>query len=77
MSTAQSTTVLDKIRSRGHWSVVIRPATFDASRVGYSDLFSIIDRNSVRFRGWDYPHVDRGNPPHRGPDWIEQEFDPR
>lgn len=75
MSTAQSVTLLDKIRERGHWSVAIRPATSDRSRVPYEDLFAIIDRNSVHLRGWDYPHVDHQNPPQRGSDWVGQEFD--
>ena len=75
MSTVQSTPVLDKLRSRGYWGVVIRPATFDESRIPYGDLFSTIDKNSVGFRGWDYPHVDHQTKPRRGQDWIGQEFD--
>jgi hypothetical protein len=75
MSIAQSTMVLDKIRSRGHWMVVIRPATFDSSQVPYEDLFAIIDRNSVHLRGWDYPHVDHQCDPLLGIDWVGQEFD--
>jgi hypothetical protein len=75
MSTAQSTTILQKIRQRGYWLVVIRPGTFEEKRVSYNDLFSIIDRNSVRFRGWDYPHVDHGTQLLRGPDWIEQDYE--
>jgi hypothetical protein len=41
----------------------------------YSDLYPIIQRNSVRLRGWDYPHVDHRNPPLRGADWVGQETD--
>jgi hypothetical protein len=75
MSTAQGTTVLDKIRTRGHWIVVIRPATFETAKVRYEDLFPIIDRNSVQFRGWDYPHVSHQEEPQRGADWVGQEYD--
>lgn len=46
MSTVHSTTVLDKLRTRGHWFVVIRPATFEEERVR-SNLFGIVDSNSV------------------------------
>ena len=64
MSTVQETTVLNKIRSRGYWRVVIRPTTFQEHRVPrYADLFPIIEKNSVQLRGWDYPHIDRSQPP--------------
>ena len=33
MSTLQTTTVLDKVRSRGYWRVVIRPTAFQERRV--------------------------------------------
>jgi len=76
MSTIQETAILSKIRSRGHWRVVIRPTAFQEKRIEqYADLFPIIDRNSVQLRGWDYPHVDHQNPPLRGADWVGQEYD--
>ncbi len=75
MSTVESPLVLDKIRQRGYWFVVIRPMAFEEIRIPYNDLFPIIQNNSVRFRGWDYPHVDGKFQPHRGPDWIEQNYD--
>ena len=50
-------TVLEKIRARGHWRVVIRPTTFEGSHIpSYSDLFPIVEKNAVRIRGWGYPH---------------------
>jgi hypothetical protein len=76
MSVAQELTVLDKIRTRGHWRVVIRPTTFDAKHIADpSELFPIVERNSVQLRGWDYPHIDHQSPPLRGPDWVGQEYD--
>jgi hypothetical protein len=76
MSTVQETTVLNKIRSRGYWRVVIRPTEFQEHRVpDYADLFPIVEKNSVQFRGWDYPHIDRSRPPLRGSDWVGQEYD--
>jgi len=74
MSVAQEQTVLDKIRTRGYWRVVIRPARFEQNHIGScSDLFPIVEKNSVRFRGWEYPHVDRQRPHQRGVDWVGQE----
>ena len=76
MSTAQETAILSKIRSRGHWRVVIRPVTFQEDRIAeFADLFTIIERHSVRLRVWEYPHVDRSDPPLRGADWVGQEYD--
>ena len=76
MSTLQTTTVLDKIRSRGYWQVVIRPTTFQERQIPRSaDLFPIVEKNSVQLRGWDYPHIDRSRQPLRGDDWVGQEYD--
>jgi hypothetical protein len=76
MSVAQAQTVLGKIRTRGYWRVVIRPGVFEEKRIpNYSDLFQILTKNSVRLRGWDYPHVDYHRQPQCGTDWIGQEYD--
>ncbi len=67
--------LLDKIRSRGHWQVVIRPHTFDEQRIpDLSDLYPILQRCSVQLRGWNFPHLDYRTQPHRDIDWISQEF---
>jgi hypothetical protein len=74
MSVAQERAVLDEIRARGYWRVVIRPANFEQNHIGSrSDLLPIVARNSVRFRGWDYPHVDHRGPLLTGADWVGQE----
>jgi len=76
MSTVQEQTVLDKIRTRGYWRVVIRPTTFEENHIpNYADLFPIVERKSVRLRGWDYPHVDYQSPPLRGTNWVGQEYE--
>jgi hypothetical protein len=75
MNVAQEQTVLDKIRTRGYWRVVIRPATFEQKHIGSgSDLYRMVEKSSVRFQGWEYPHVDRHRPPLRGADWVGQEI---
>ncbi len=46
MSIAQAQTVLEKIRTRGYWRVVIRPATFEENHIpNDSDLFQIVEKN--------------------------------
>jgi hypothetical protein len=69
------TDLLSKIRSRGHWRVVIRPTAFKKDRVGeISSLFPIVERSSVSLRGWDFPHIDRRKRPHVDLDWVGQEL---
>lgn len=67
--------ITDKIRSRGFWEVVIRPATFTAERVPYAALDEEVERVAVRFRGWPVPFVDRREQPLRGDDWVGQDID--
>ncbi len=76
MGVAQEQTVRDKIRTRGYWRVAIRPTSFRENQIpNYGDLFPIIEKNSVRLRGLEYPHIDHQNQPFRGSDWVGQEFD--
>ena len=46
----------DEIRSRGYWSIVIHPTTYDVKRADLSELETIVNRTRVQLRGWDYPH---------------------
>lgn len=75
MSTAQQTTILEKIRSRGYWRVIVRPTKFVEHHVPYLELYSTVERCSVRLRGWDYPHIDQKQEPQQGRDWVGQEHD--
>jgi hypothetical protein len=74
MSIAQSTKVLDKIRTHVHWVVVIRPISFDEVSLPFNDLLPIVEKSSVRFRGADYPHVAPQERTRLGDDWVEQEY---
>ena len=37
--------------------MIVHPEVFDPSRLAYENLSGIVDRSTVRLRGWDYPHV--------------------
>src|SRR5574338_1054048 len=66
---------LSKIRTRGYWEVVLHPGNFVANRVSkLSELWKAAEDLSVRFRGWDFPHIDRDGPT-LGTDWIESAID--
>ena len=70
------TELLDKLQSRGHWYVAIRPVMFVEERVpNLLDLPRILERTSVHLRGWDFPHIDTRNEMQRQPDHVEQLFE--
>ena len=50
--------ILERIRSSGHWRVLIRPTNFEKKRVSSKDeLFHLLERTSVRYRGRAFPVV--------------------
>jgi len=68
--------LLNKIRSRGYWKVVIHPATFIENRVNdIANLYPILEKTSVQLRGWDFPHLDAKRELHIDSDWIGQEIE--
>ncbi len=68
--------LLEKIRSRGYWRVVIRPTTFIEKRVHEkSTLGHILKSRSVSIKGWNFPHVDYFRDFDEGSDWIGQEIE--
>lgn len=51
--------IIDAIRKLPHWRVNFRPATHVADRIpDVQRCLDLVRRNVVRFRGWDYPHVE-------------------
>lgn len=52
--------VLEKIKSRGYWKVIIRPFQFKKTRIDtLKEIRALFEDISVRLRGWDYPPVFR------------------
>lgn len=66
--------ITEKIRTRGYWRFVIRPATFDRDRLPFADLEVVLRRAAVGFRGWDLPHFQKDGLV-RGGDFIGSETD--
>ena len=68
--------LLKKIRSRGHWRVVIRPATFDKKTIAsLPALIPILEKTAVNRKGWGFPHVEGFTKIVEGADWVGQEID--
>src|SRR3989338_6354438 len=52
---------IEKIKSRGYWRVNFQPLV-DVQKFGsLSSAKESVTRNSVRLRGWDYPHISIQN----------------
>ena len=66
--------VIDKIRSRGHWDVSIRPEPYIQDRVAYETLDDLLLKAVVRRRGWPVPYVHLGEY-ERGEHWIGADVD--
>jgi hypothetical protein len=67
---------IDKIRSRGSWTVRIRPGEYKEGRVTkLGDLEEAVRTCAVELRGWDFPHFDYKVAPTRTPDFVEQQLD--
>ena len=68
--------LVERIRSRGYWKVIIRPSTFVENRVPHrSSLLPILQKTSVDFRGWSFPPVDIFLETEKGADWVGQNID--
>jgi hypothetical protein len=51
--------VIERIRSGPYWRLVIRPEPFAENRLRLEELLPTVSKATVRFRGWDFPHVNR------------------
>lgn len=70
--------IAQKARSHGYWTVSISPASFVERRVeSVTDLYPIMERAAVEYRGWPYPSVLPGESPDIGADFIDFEVDSR
>jgi len=53
-----ATNLADKIRSRGHWEITIRPDMFQRRRIPFEQLEPHTRQAHVSIRGWDFPHLE-------------------
>lgn len=65
-------TLINKIKEKGYWKVIIRPVEFEEQRIANKDeAAKIIQESKIVFRGWDYPHIDhREGIVRSGPDSV-------
>ena len=68
--------LLDKIKSKGYWSVTIRPSHYDKNLIEtHKELRQLIESNKVVLRGWDYPHIVKEGIERVSEDSIESSCD--
>jgi hypothetical protein len=66
--------LLERIKQRGYWRVVIRPSRFERQRIpDRTMLYPLLRERVVRLRGWDFPQLEANPDYRRGQDWIDQE----
>jgi hypothetical protein len=64
--------LVERIKSRGHWKVVIRPQTFDRHRLPSGRLELLIRERQVQAHGWCFPHISSLEQIDRGEDFVGQ-----
>lgn len=69
------TSLIETIKSRGHWVINIRPEQFEAERVPFGQLETVANNSVVRRRGWPVPMIDYRDPMLTGHNWIGQDID--
>ncbi|HXF40471.1 MAG TPA: hypothetical protein VN687_12215 [Blastocatellia bacterium] len=72
--------ILDKIKTRGYWRIIIRPTVFRANQLSTLDkAHALVKRSAVSIerRGWVFPQVNLDRDLLRGAQdqWVGQESD--
>jgi hypothetical protein len=69
-------TVVEKIKTRGYWTIRIYPEEYKEDRVqSHAALEHNIQNSSVALRGWDFPHIDPAEPSTRKQAYLQQTTD--
>jgi hypothetical protein len=53
--------LIDRIKSKGHWRINFQPLTVLEDKLPLSVCRETVEKNAIRLRGWDYPHIPRKN----------------
>ena len=76
VSSEPASELLRKIRSRGHWTTLVRPERYVPGRIPYRSLAGTIGDAKVEGRGFTFPHTDTfGQFPQLGGNWFGREFE--
>jgi hypothetical protein len=53
--------LIETIKSRGYWRVNYQPLTATVRLTTMNECKAIVQKNTVKLRGWDYPHFSINN----------------
>lgn len=68
--------LINKIKQKGYWKVIIRPTIFKEEIIpNLDECKKIIESCVISLRGWNYPHIDRDGIKISGNDSIESYCD--
>lgn len=70
-----SSSLIEKIQTRGFWKIIIRPDNFAQERVAYDALFPLVQRCAVDLRGDGFPNAVSELPIIRGADCVGQQIE--
>ena len=59
------------VLAQPHWRVNFQPATYEKHRIpSLQECLDVVQKNRVRLRGWDFPHISRAPQLIYGPTWL-------
>lgn len=53
------TNFIEKIKSHGYWRINFQPIVATIKLKDFKSCRELIEKNSVKLRGWDFPHIPR------------------
>lgn len=53
--------LVDRIKSKGYWRINFQPRTILTERLSPLQCLETVEKNAIRLRGWDYPHITNKN----------------
>lgn len=58
--------LIERIKSRGYWRINFQPKKLIPEKLPLAQCKNFVEQNSVRLRGWDYPHIPVRSDDHGG-----------
>jgi len=53
------TDIIKTVKSRGYWEILFEPTVYQVDKIPLNKCREVVENNSVRLRGWDYPHIPK------------------
>jgi hypothetical protein len=70
-----SKTLIDKIKGKGYWKIVIRPKTYNINKFTSKQCKEILINSTVNLSGWSYPFISSINEIYNYSTYVEHMVD--